>query len=152
MGNPGKGWQGRNEIVPETRVSASRGSHAQRCSVWHLLGQWRRGDDGGGVPSCEMELYNRCDWLKAPDSIVKLKPASAELGCLQRHEAASSSLSLLASGSHLHRWWGSGLSYLSTSVFTCVSSSITSPSASLWQGSGTASRGHADNPREFLCL
>lgn len=27
MGKPGKGWQGRNKIVPETGVSASRGSH-----------------------------------------------------------------------------------------------------------------------------
>lgn len=85
-----------------------------------------------------MELYNRCDWLKAPDSITEPKPKYQQSWAPFRGTRQWACPCLFWILVLICRYGGVLIPPVSTSGFKCVSSSIRSPSASHWQGNVTA--------------
>lgn len=99
MGNPGKGWQGRNKIVPEIGVSASRGSHAQYCLFDIYLDSGEEGMMGMGYLLVQWSLTTDVTDLRLLTVSSNQNQSASRAGLPS--EAQGSELVPVSSGS----WW-----------------------------------------------
>lgn len=99
MGNPGKGWQGRNKIVPKIGVSASRGSHVQCCLFDIYLDSGEEGMMGMGYLLVQWGLTTDVTDLRLLTVSSNQNQSASRAGLPS--EAQGSELVPVSSGS----WW-----------------------------------------------